>query len=45
VKLARNLAPATPDEFDADPWLLNVENGTLDLRCPRTPSHVVRRTA
>jgi putative DNA primase/helicase len=32
VKLARNLAPATPDEFDADPWLLNVENGTLDLR-------------
>lgn len=21
-----------PDVFDADPWLLNVENGTLDLR-------------
>ena len=24
--------PITPDELDADPWLLNVENGTLDLR-------------
>jgi P4 family phage/plasmid primase-like protien len=22
----------TSDEFDADPWLLNVENGTIDLR-------------
>src|SRR5690606_15516937 len=21
-----------PDVFDADPWLLNVENGTIDLR-------------
>jgi putative DNA primase/helicase len=24
--------PAVPDELDADPWVLNVENGTLDLR-------------
>lgn len=23
---------ANPDEFDRDPWLLNVQNGTLDLR-------------
>jgi len=24
--------PVTPDQLDADPWLLNVDNGTLDLR-------------
>jgi putative DNA primase/helicase len=24
--------PILPDQLDADPWLLNVENGTLDLR-------------
>ena len=24
--------PALPDTFDSDPWLLNVENGTIDLR-------------
>lgn len=24
--------PVTPDQLDADPWLFNVKNGTLDLR-------------
>src|SRR5207244_398057 len=24
--------PVTPDELDADPWLLNVLNGTINLR-------------
>lgn len=24
--------PVLPDELDADPWLLNVRNGTIDLR-------------
>jgi P4 family phage/plasmid primase-like protien len=34
VALARALGnvPVAPEELDADPWLLNVENGTLDLR-------------
>jgi putative DNA primase/helicase len=32
IRLARSLVPATPDEFDVNPWLLNVQNGTLDLR-------------
>jgi putative DNA primase/helicase len=32
VRLSRSRVPATPEQFDADPWLLNVENGTLDLR-------------
>ena len=24
--------PIAPDKLDADPWALNVQNGTLDLR-------------
>jgi putative DNA primase/helicase len=39
VRLARSMIPATPDEFDADPWLLNVENGTLDLRTGELDQH------
>jgi putative DNA primase/helicase len=31
-----------PDHFDADPWLLNVENGTLDLRAGRLRRHEPR---
>lgn len=30
--LARSEAPARIIDFDADPWALNVENGTIDLR-------------
>jgi putative DNA primase/helicase len=29
----------TPDQLDADPWLLNVENGTLDLRTGELHAH------
>ena len=28
-----------PDEFDADPWLLTVNNGTLDLRTGKLQTH------
>jgi putative DNA primase/helicase len=31
--------PAVPDELDRDPWLLNVQNGTLDLRTGRLREH------
>lgn len=29
----------TPDSLDADPWLLNVENGTVDLRTGELRAH------
>ena len=34
LDLAQSVAglPVTPDQLDLDPWLLNVENGALDLR-------------
>ena len=34
IKLTQSEAgiPVSPDELDADPWLLNCQNGTLDLR-------------
>lgn len=37
--LARSEAPASITDFDADPWLLNVENGTLDLRTGELRGH------
>lgn len=40
---------ASPDRFDTDPWLLNVENGTLDLRTgdliPHRREHLITRLA
>src|SRR5690606_27300129 len=33
------VAIADPDKFDANPWLLNVENGTIDLREHRLLPH------
>jgi putative DNA primase/helicase len=37
VKLARSHPDVAldPQELDADPWLLNVANGTIDLRTGR----------
>lgn len=39
----------TPEQLDADPWLLNVENGTLDLRTgqlrPHDPGDLITRLA
>jgi putative DNA primase/helicase len=31
--------PVLPDELDADPWKLNVQNGTLDLRTGELREH------
>lgn len=31
-ELARSELPVMPSDFDRDPWLLNVQNGTLDLK-------------
>jgi putative DNA primase/helicase len=31
--------PVTPDELDADPWMLTVTNGQLDLRTGRLQPH------
>jgi putative DNA primase/helicase len=32
VVLAQSAVPVTPDLLDRDPWFLNCENGTIDLR-------------
>ncbi|MDQ7789987.1 MAG: DNA primase family protein [Candidatus Desulforudaceae bacterium] len=41
INLARNEPgiPVLPAELDADPWLLNVDNGTLDLRAKELRKH------
>jgi putative DNA primase/helicase len=39
VELAKSEAPVSPDELDADPWHLNVQNGTIDLRTGELREH------
>ena len=39
LELAKSEVPVSPDELDADPWLLNVPNGTLDLRTGQLRDH------
>jgi len=41
LKLARTVPgiPVEPDQLDADPWLLNVANGTINLRAGRLRNH------
>ncbi len=39
VELAKPEIPASPDELDADPWLLNAETGTIDLRTGELREH------
>jgi putative DNA primase/helicase len=39
VSLARSALPVEPSRFDTDPWLLNVRNGTLDLRTGELREH------
>jgi P4 family phage/plasmid primase-like protien len=39
VELAKSERPASPDKLDASPWLLNVLNGTIDLRAGRLRDH------
>lgn len=38
-KLARSMVSVDPNQLDADPWLLNVDNGTIDLRSGQLRSH------
>lgn len=37
--LARSLCEVGVEQFDADPWLLNVANGTIDLRTGELREH------
>jgi putative DNA primase/helicase len=39
VDLARSDVPVKPNELDTDPWLLNVANGTIDLRTGELRPH------
>lgn len=39
LDLASSLVPVVHDELDRDPWLLNVQNGTLDLRTGKLRPH------
>jgi len=39
VELAKPEIPASPEELDADPWLLNCESGTIDLRTEELREH------
>ena len=39
LELAKSEVPAAPDELDADPWALNVANGTIDLRTGELHDH------
>jgi P4 family phage/plasmid primase-like protien len=39
LELAKSEIPVSPDELDADPWLLNCPNGTVDLRTGEMRPH------
>jgi P4 family phage/plasmid primase-like protien len=39
IELAKSELPVSPDELDADPMLLNVKNGTIDLRTGELREH------
>ena len=39
IKRARALFPVSINDLDADPWLLNCENGTIDLKTGRLLPH------
>jgi putative DNA primase/helicase len=49
VESAKRMVPVHPNEFDADPMLFNVLNGTVDLRTqtllPHHPGHRLTRLA
>jgi len=42
LDLAKSLVGVEDNRLDADPWLLNVENGTIDLRTGRREKHDAR---
>jgi P4 family phage/plasmid primase-like protien len=39
ISLAKSEVPVMPEELDRDPWLLNVSNGTLELRTGELRDH------
>lgn len=39
LELAKSEVPISPEELDADPWLFNVPNGTIDLRMGELRPH------
>jgi putative DNA primase/helicase len=39
LELAKSEVPVSPDDLDARPWLLNVQNGTIDLRSRHLQPH------
>jgi len=39
LELAKSEVPISPDELDSAPWLLNVPNGTVDLRTGELREH------
>lgn len=39
ITLAEALVPIRPEEFDQDHWLLNVQNGTIDLKTGKLRDH------
>jgi putative DNA primase/helicase len=39
IELAKSEVPISPHELDSDPWLLNVLNGTIDLRTGDLQGH------
>lgn len=39
IELARHRVPVVPGDLDADPWLLNVSNGTIDLHTGELREH------
>lgn len=49
INLARPELAVAPDALDAHPWLLNVQNGTVDLRTldllPHSAGHLLTRIA
>lgn len=49
IELARSDLPIRPTELDQDPWVLNVRNGTIDLRTgaarPHSPADHITKLA
>ena len=43
LDLAKSLLAVEDARLDADPWLLNVENGTIDLRTGHLEKHALQR--
>ncbi len=40
LELSKSELPVSPEELDADPWLFNTPNGTIDLRSGKLREHL-----